>query len=225
MEIFGEPLKLAILDIDGTVLEMFPHVWSILERGIKKLGLSMKPFIKYRDEVTTGERQFLVTYSSLARGLWPEAVTRVQEIRDCLVEEEYNDPYPATEGALETIQFFRENGVKLATCTTNDENALNRKLRHIGIDRNWFSAASTHESIPRKPDPRAVSSILSQVGVSKEQAVYVGDWPPDLECSTGAGVRFIPVLTGLVPRSYFEQHVPASHIMERMSDILNFIRP
>ena len=49
----------------------------------------------------------------------------------------------------------------------------------------------------RKPDGRALVWVLGALGVTPEQAVYIGDSDVDMNTAKAAGVPFVLVKTGL----------------------------
>jgi phosphoglycolate phosphatase-like HAD superfamily hydrolase len=58
----------------------------------------------------------------------------------------------------------------------------------------------------------------------REQAVYVGDWYPDVDTARGGGVRFIAVLSGGIPRhAFLREGIPEDHIIARLQDLLRLI--
>ena len=52
------------------------------------------------------------------------------------------------------------------------------------------------EGYPLKPDPEIVGEVLRKAGVSKEEAVMVGDSPTDMKTAANGGIRGIAVSWG-----------------------------
>lgn len=44
-----------------------------------------------------------------------------------------------------------------------------------------------------KPNPWSLNNVIKDLRVSKEQVLFLGDNPTDLECSLSAGVDFIAI--------------------------------
>jgi len=88
-----------------------------------------------------------------------------------------------------------------------------------------FAAASTWESGHPKPDPKALDPIFTGIPVPREHAVYVGDWYLDVDTARGAGVRFIAVHSGGIPRhAFLREGIPEDHIIARLQDLLRFVQ-
>ena len=135
-------------------------------------------------------------------------------------------PYPPIPEAIEAIQWLRRQGVPVTLCTTNDKPTLEHRLHAAGIDPSWFAAVSTGEYQYRKPDPRAFDPIFEQMKAHREAAVYVGDWHSDIEAARGAGITFVAVLSGGIPRHAFEREgVSKDQIIEQLSDLPSLIAP
>ncbi len=69
-------------------------------------------------------------------------------------------------------------------------------------------AIGEHESegIRKKPAPDTVIEALKQLGVGKENAVYVGDSEVDLQTARNAGLPCISVLWGFRDRDFLKEN-------------------
>ena len=62
------------------------------------------------------------------------------------------------------------------------------------------------EGIRKKPAPDTVIEAFRQLGVSKENAVYVGDSDVDLQTAVNSGLPCISVLWGFRDQAFLEAH-------------------
>jgi phosphoglycolate phosphatase-like HAD superfamily hydrolase len=225
MQLFGQPLQLVILDVDGVILDLMAGFEQNLQAAARQLHLPIAPIRDYLAAVHRGARLSYAGLSEAIQAWWPTLSQR-----DCqqfvarfrTIERTY--PYPPVEGSLEAIRRLREQQIPLALCTTNDRQTLAHRLRAAGVDPAWFAAASTWESVYPKPDPRALDPIFAAIPVPREHAVYVGDWYPDVETARGGGVRFLAVLSGGIPRHAFRREgIPEDHIIARLQDLLSLV--
>lgn len=53
---------------------------------------------------------------------------------------------------------------------------------------------------PYKPDPQGLGQIIAAMGVTPEDALYVGDRPQDVECAHRAGAKSGAALWGSLDR-------------------------
>ena len=83
-------------------------------------------------------------------------------------------------------------------------------------------AIGEQPGIPRKPEPDMVKKALEQLGVSKEEAVYVGDSDVDLQTASNAGLPCISVLWGFRSRDFLVAH-GATVFAESPQDVLKLV--
>ena len=225
MLLFGKPLELLILDVDGVIVDVINHIRPAMIATAKRIGLSLEPLSEFwRSE--TNRSRFCSGLQNQIRACWPHLDN--QAVLDyCwrFQEERRRNPWRAISGSIEAINWFRENNILLALCTTNDRPTLINQLKTIDIDPAWFVAMSTWESGHPKPDPRAIEVILKNTNVSRSHSAYIGDWYPDLIAARGAEIRFIAALSGGMPREMFlNEGVPTDHIIERLSEFPKLLK-
>jgi len=225
MKLFGEPLELLILDVDGTILDLLAFFWQHLEEAAVKSGYELEPIKKYQEDVRNGTSGHKASFTEMLHAFYPNRAPEDNRVFfEKFRELEKANPYPPIDGSIEAILWFRERGLSLALCTTNEKPALDHRLASAGIDPTWFSAISDWENGFRKPDPRALEPIFRNVPVSKGRAAYVGDWFPDVELAQRAGVKFIAVLSGGISKEAFlKKGVSTSHILKRLSELPKLI--
>jgi phosphoglycolate phosphatase-like HAD superfamily hydrolase len=225
MQLFGHPLQLVILDVDGVILDLMAGFERHLEAAARQLHLCTTPIRDYLTAVHCGARHSFASLPEAIQIWWPGlSQSDRRQFVECFRTIERERPYPPVPGSLETIHWLRRQQMPVALCTTNDRPTLSHRLQAAGIDPEWFAAASTWESGHPKPDPRALDPIFAALPVPREHAVYVGDWYPDVDTARGAGVRFIAVLSGGIPRHAFRREgIPADHIITRLRNLPNLI--
>ena len=75
------------------------------------------------------------------------------------------------------------------------------------------------EGIRKKPAPDTVLAALQQLGVTKEDAVYVGDSDVDIQTARNSGLPCISVLWGFRDRQFLLEH-GAETFISAPSDLL-----
>jgi HAD superfamily hydrolase (TIGR01549 family) len=93
--------------------------------------------------------------------------------------------------AREHLGRMREAGFRLGVLTRSSEAFTRGALKREGVLELFDRLRTRSDSGPVKPDPESLRILLTDMGVPRERAVYVGDMPADLECASGAGVDFI----------------------------------
>lgn len=221
MKLFGNPARLFIFDVDGTLLDLLACFQKNLEQATQKMMLETWPIGKYLEGVFAGQIKGEPNFSKLIKKLW----YRLKEKEIAIFErhfreEESSNPYPALDGSREIIRWLLKQQVFCALCTNNPLNILIERLLAADFNPMWFAAISTLDCGFAKPDPRMFEPIFQAVPVPKREAVYVGDWYADFEAARAANIEFIAVLSGGIPRhAFLREGVPEDHIIERVSDL------
>ena len=79
---------------------------------------------------------------------------------------------------------------------SNKSDANVQALVRDYFDGLFTVAVGARDGVPRKPSPELVEIALSELDVSKEDAIYVGDSDIDVATAKNAGLSMITVLWG-----------------------------
>ena len=100
------------------------------------------------------------------------------------------------EGSLEIVGKLREAGFKTAILTNNGRPALNEIMKQIPLKESFDIIQTRHESPRPKPFPDGLLKITSELDVSLNEVVFVGDALIDGTAASRAGIDFWGVTTG-----------------------------
>ena len=112
---------------------------------------------------------------------------------------------------------------KLALVTNNGEAVTLSILDHFDLKK-YFNAI-IHLDIMKqpKPDPNAIFLAISELGISKNSVVYIGDSPSDLETSLLAKVQFILIRDG--SSTFTFPKIPENvKIVSKVKDLLDYCK-
>lgn len=226
MKIFGKELKLLILDVDGVLLDLMACFPKNLCDAAEQLGISKEPITTYLQKVKDGENHGYPSFYKCIAGLYPQLNDiEIQKFKNLFRKKEKENPYPAITGSRAVV-CFTQRQIPVALCTTNEFPALKHRLEYAKFNMNWFSYISSWETGYPKPDPRALTIITDSLNIPKENALFVGDWYPDLECAKGAEIPFVAVLSGGIPKqSFLREGVPENYIIDTLFSITKIIKP
>lgn len=115
--------------------------------------------------------------------------------------------------------------------------ALHKEHRNMAVVSNKFYAATQdlcrhffgdyiqvaigeRENIRKKPAPDTVTEALKQLGVSAQNAIYVGDSDVDIETARNCGMPCASVLWGFRSREFLIRH-GAEHLVANPLDLLD----
>jgi phosphoglycolate phosphatase len=184
-------VKLAVFDLDGTLVDSREDLYLAVAHALAELGLPPRS----RDEVVSYVGDGAVAL--LTRSIAPRehlletavALWREHYFRHLL---DHTRLYPGIAAVLGSAR------IPLAV-HTNKPGAMARKiLDGLGVLSRFVAVVGGDEGA-RKPDPAGLLGIAARVGASAEETVLIGDSLVDHATAVSAGVRFVPVSWGFVP--------------------------
>jgi phosphoglycolate phosphatase len=183
-----EPYTVALVDLDGTIMDSAPGITATLTRTLERMGLPVPPPSRLVEFVGP---PILDGLRDLA-GLDPEQSQRALE----LYREEYRRtgafdarPYPGVREALEAV---RDAGPTLAVATSKPESQAKRILAHFGFDDLFTVIAGASEDEVRSEKADVITwalQLLRDAGADTARPVMIGDRIHDVE---GAAHHAIP---------------------------------
>ena len=210
--------KLAIFDLDGTLLDTVADLANATNQALAKCGYPTHPIEAYYQFVGNGINKLF------ARALPKEASTEenILRIRSLFIPY-YNEhnadasrPYPGIVSLL--LQLQRE-GIKIAVASNKYQQATEKLVRHFFPDICFAAVYGQRDGIPIKPDPTIVNDILQATGISPVDTIYIGDSGVDMQTALNAGVDSIGVTWGFRGEEELRQF-GACHIVHSTDEIL-----
>lgn len=115
---------------------------------------------------------------------------------------EMTRPYP---GIPEVLVRLRREGIKTAVVSNKPDEAV-QKLVEVHFPGQFDLSAGQKDEIRRKPFPDMTQHALKQLGVTEEEAVYIGDTEIDLMTAENTGMDCIAVDWGFRSEAYLRAH-------------------
>lgn len=190
-----------IFDLDGTLLDTLDDLAAAVNYALRCYGMPERSLDEVRRFVGNGVR--LLMMRAVPDG---EQNPRFEEVfatfRQYYLEHSLDTTRPY-DGIPETLAALKERGCRLAVVSNKFYAATQELCRHFFPDTIEV-AVGEHEAegIRKKPAPDTVNEALSQLGVSADNAVYVGDSDVDLQTARNAGLPCISVLWGFRDREF-----------------------
>ncbi len=178
-------IKAVIWDLDGTLLNSLDDLAASTNAALKSCGLPERTIDEVRNFVGNGIGKLI---ERAVPGGRESAL--FQPVYDAFVahyavhSRDKTRPY---DGVIEILDTLAEQGVKLAIVSNKIDFAVKELSRAYFGDR-MQSAVGDDPSRRRKPAPDSVLRAMEELGVSKEEAVYVGDSDVDVETAHNAGL-------------------------------------
>ena len=190
-------MKAIVFDLDGTLLDTLNDLTSSVNYALEKCGFPLRSREEIKSFVGNG-------VNALIQRSLPDGVSDAgREKCLCIFRGHYlehmNDntaPYP---GAKDSLKTLKKKGMKIAVVSNKLHEAVVELCEaHFGEEVD-FCAGTKNES-EKKPDPVIVFRALSKLGVSANEAVYIGDSEVDLKTAKNAGLKCISVTWGFRTR-------------------------
>jgi len=214
-----ETFDAVVFDLDGTLVDTAPDILAYLNDMLAELG---------RPGLAPSSAQSMIgdgVKSLLLRGL--EASGGVPENLDidnlfqrylALYTEEpvkLSKPY---DGVIEVLEALSSAGVDLGVCTNKPQQATNRVLSRLGLDR-YFGSVIGSDTLPvKKPDPGHLLGVLQELNVDPVRAALIGDSETDLKTARAAGTPCILVSFGYTKTP--ARDLGADHVIDHFSDLI-----
>lgn len=210
--------KLAIFDLDGTLLNTISDLGNSCNYALNKMGFPEHPLTVYNFMVGNGVRKLLERAQ-------PDADASTIDTLLKYFREHYDEhstdtttPYPGIPELLDTLT---EAGVAVAVASNKYQAATERIIRHFFPDVPFVSIQGQIDDRLPKPDPSIVFAILNQHPTPKADVLYVGDSAVDIETARRACVESVGVTWGFRPVSELRRAY-ADHLVSSPAEILKF---
>jgi phosphoglycolate phosphatase len=197
------PLRAALFDLDGTLLDSLHDIGAAMNHALAHHGLPVHPLPAYRRFVGEGVRVLVSRAVPAGREVLHEAVLDTYRARyaECMLDT--TRPFP---GIPELLSRLAEEGVKLAVLS-NKPHASTRRLVETLLPQVRFEAVyGERAGVPRKPDPTAALGLAAELGVGPEDCAFIGDTAVDMDTARAAGMYGVGVTWGFRHEEELQAH-------------------
>jgi phosphoglycolate phosphatase len=184
-------VKLAVFDLDGTLVDSRQDLYLAVAHALSELGLPQRSFEEVVSFVGDGAVALVSRAIAPREHLLETAVALWREhyARHLL---DHTRLYPGIAAVLGSAR------IPLAVHTNKPGTMARKILDGLGVLSRFVEVVGGDEAA-RKPDPSGLLGIAVRAGVDPADAVLIGDSLVDRTTALSAGVRFVPVSWGFVP--------------------------
>lgn len=188
---FFQPLKAAIWDLDGVIVDSLPTHCKALQVILKRYG--------YHHTYEQLIPLFGMTDVTVLRTISGDRFTET-EIRSLADEKEriYQDmiiteakPF---EGVIDWLDAFRAADMKQALASSSVTKSIEMILKSMHL-RSYFDAVVSGEGGPSKPNPAVFLRAAEQVGVLPHECLVLEDAVVGVKAAKAAGMYCVGVTT------------------------------
>lgn len=210
-----------IFDLDGTLLDTLGDLAASVNYALKACNMPQHSIDDVRRFVGNGVR--LLMERAVPDGADnPRFEEAFATFRQHYMQHSLDTTRPY-DGIMEMLQALRSRGCRTAVVSNKFHAATQELCQHFFAD-SIEVAIGEHEAegIRKKPAPDTVNEALRQLGVSRKQAVYVGDSDVDIATAKASGMPCISVLWGFRDREFLSAH-GATQFISHPSELLTIL--
>ncbi len=212
--------KLVLFDLDGTLIDTLEDLSAAVNHSLALRGLPLHTKDEYVHMVGHGVR-------NLVKQALPESLQSDDAYVDaCLADfKEYysahidvhTHPYA---GMQELLTELKSKGVKMAVASNKFQSGTEHLIKEFFSDIDFVSILGNREGFPLKPSPEIVEEVLSKSGISRADAILVGDSPTDMRTAVNGGIDRIAVTWGYRSAEALEGNPMVNTVQELREKLL-----
>ena len=203
MKQMGTKITTVIFDLDGTLLDTLQDLADSTNYALRVNGLPERTVEEVRTFVGNGVR--LLMERAVPNGAEHPQFERI--FNDFKVHYVHNcrnktGLYPGVEALLHEL---KQKGFRMAIVSNKLQSGVTELWKAYFADTIELAVGERPE-LRRKPEPDMVNEALRCLGVSREEAVYVGDSEVDIATARAAQLPCLSVLWGFRDRELLVRH-------------------
>jgi len=125
------------------------------------------------------------------------------------------------DGITETLKALKAEGYRMAVVSNKLQSGVDELYEEYFKDTIEVAIGECPE-MARKPAPDMVWKALDELGVTKEEAVYIGDSDVDVATARNSGLPCISVLWGFRTKDFLLEHGGTTFV-EKPSEIIDLL--
>ena len=209
------PAQGVIFDLDGTLIDSYQALFLAFRHTYENMGLAPLSAEEVRRVLGHG---IASTFQDL---LGEERVPEAMKLFRRKYEEVMRPHTHLLPGAREVIETLHGRGIQLAIATNKLGYFARELFEYYGLDKLIAVIVGDGDVSQNKPDPEMLLLAIKKMQLKKEEVIFVGDSPIDIQTGKNAGVRVFAVPTGGTQREELEKAQPTL-ILDRLLDLLMY---
>ena len=211
--------KLAIFDMDGTILNTIDDLADGVNYALKTAGMPTRTVDYVRSIVGNG---ILTTLKLCApEGISDEKIAELHTYFAPYYEQHRTDKTRAYAGIAELLEKIRALGIKTAVVSNKNDVSV-KPLAAQYFPGLFDMALGVGEGRSKKPAPDMPDIIIKNFGFDKKDVVYIGDSEVDIMTAQNTGIDCISVTWGFRGRERLEK-LGAKVIADNCDEVLKLI--
>jgi len=207
--------KAIVFDWDGTLMDSVSKIVETMQSSAKHLGLPIPNYDQAKDVIGMSllpalKQLFNIHDDKAAMDLFH---TYKKQFKD-----HAQISSPLFNGAIELLEMLKQRGYILAVATGKGRQGLDHNWHHSNT-KHFFSASKTADDAQSKPSPDMLQQILSELNLSADQVLMVGDTTYDMAMAEAINMDRIGVSFGVHSADTLQKHKPLA-VIDALNELL-----
>ncbi|MCC8137598.1 MAG: HAD family hydrolase [Clostridiales bacterium] len=211
--------RLAIFDLDGTILDTLDDLTTSLNFALRRSALPEHSREDVRRFVGNGIRKLIER--SVPPDTLPAQIDTVFEDFTRHYQIHCADQTRPYDGIPEVLTVLKKAGRKTAVISNKADYAVQDLCRHY-FDGLFDYVAGEKTGIRKKPMPDSVYTVLDILKTDPRDAIYIGDSEVDIQTAKNAGIDSVLVSWGFRDADYLYQ-CGAARVIGRPEELLRIL--
>ena len=208
MKLLGHEIKAVIFDMDGTLIDS-TGIWHEIDKAF---------FSKRNMELPSDYAQHIVHLGLKQAAVYTKETYHLNESIQDIMDEWHNmsiDMYrynvPLKLHALELLKLLKENNVKMAIATANDEPLYRPCIERLGIGEYFDEIADVNTAKEGKQSAKIYLDLAKKMGAEPQNTLVLEDMPTCVKTAFKNGFITVSVFDN-ASKDYDEQKINNSHL-------------
>ena len=212
-------MEAVIFDLDGTLLDTLEDLANATNWALRHNGMPERTLAEVRGFVGNGVRKLIerAVPEGEANPLFEKTFAdfKAYYVGHCQERTRLYDGIPEMLAALKT------HGLRMAIVSNKLQAGVDELYEQYFKDTVEVAIGERPE-LRRKPAPDMVELAMRELGVTKDEAIYVGDSDVDLQTARNSGLPCASVLWGFRDKEFLQAH-GATTLIASPSDLVNLL--
>lgn len=212
-------IESVFFDLDGTLLDTAPDLFSAIIHVLTKYGFPLIPYEYFRPSVELGSRG-MIDYAFKISHEDP----RYQNIVNDFLEYYRSNIADKTvffEGMENFLSFLEKRHIPWGIVTNKPKWLTDPLIQHFSLKKRCKAIVCGDTLATRKPDPAPLRYACELAGVDPSASIYIGDTLSDMVAAKAANMQAIAVSFGYNQSRRSPTTWPADIIVDSAHDLQN----
>ena len=216
----SEPLRAALFDLDGTLLDTAPDMAAALNALRTEQHQEPIEFVRIRPQVSNGA-------AAVVRVGFPDAdATQAEQLRIRYLEiyaSALADQTRLFRGFDDVLATLEEHGIPWGVVTNKPARLSEPLLAALNLSTRMACLISGDTIAERKPHPAPLRLAAERIGIPAEHCLYLGDALRDVQAAIAAGMLPLGARFGYLDTAEDPERWPVAGWIDRPVELLPWL--